>query len=135
MEAFHATHTRIPQLPDLMLIIGVGFGVTGFAHLLAEFIQPWMVEHVPGGARYSLHSGFFWLIVIASLMGLGLSFTRARKLEAAGASKTGSAMLYILSQSTTPSTRLHFRTRRKPDSHRSSPRASVTGASLACTNR
>ena len=49
VEAFHATHARIPQLPDLMLIIGVGFCVTGFAHLLAEFIQPWMVEHVPRG--------------------------------------------------------------------------------------
>ena len=96
VEEFHATHARIPQLPDLMIIIGVGFGVTGFAHLLADIIQPWMVEHVPGGARYSLHSGFFWLIVIASLMGLGLSFTRARKLEAVGASKIGSAMLYIL---------------------------------------
>jgi uncharacterized membrane protein len=96
VEEFHAAHARIPQLADIMIIIGVGFGVTGFAHLLADIIQPWMVEHVPGGARYSLHSGFFWLIVAASSMGLGLSFTRARKLEAAGASKIGSAMLYIL---------------------------------------
>lgn len=96
VEEFHATHARIPQLPDIMVIIGVGLGVTGFAHIFADIIQPWMVENVPGGARYSLHSGFFWLIVIASLVGLGLSFTGARKLEAVGASKIGAAMLYIL---------------------------------------
>lgn len=96
VEEFHTTHARIPEIADFMIILGVGFGVMGFAHLFADVVQPWMVEHVPGGAKYSLHSSFFWLIVTASLLGVGLSFTRARQLEAAGASKIGSAMLYIL---------------------------------------
>jgi len=96
VEEFHAKHSRIPQLADIMVVVGVGFGVTGFAHLVSDIVTPWMIENVPGGARYSLHSGFFWLIIVASLTGLGLSFTKARKLEAVGASKIGSALLYIL---------------------------------------
>ncbi|MDX1639295.1 MAG: DUF819 family protein, partial [Balneolaceae bacterium] len=43
-----------------------------------------------------LDSSFFWIIVIATTGGLALSFTRARKLEGAGASKVGSLFLYIL---------------------------------------
>lgn len=96
VEEFHAKHSRIPELADIMIVLGVGLGVTGFSHLVADIVQPWMVENVPGGGKYSLHSGFFWLIITASLAGLVLSFTRARNLEAVGASKVGSAMLYIL---------------------------------------
>jgi uncharacterized membrane protein len=44
----------------------------------------------------SLTSGFFWLIVISTTLGLGLSFTRARKLEGVGASRWGSVFIFIL---------------------------------------
>ncbi|CAM5218382.1 membrane protein [Alishewanella longhuensis] len=37
---YQAEHARIPQLTDLMLIIAVAFGVTGFSHLLADSISP-----------------------------------------------------------------------------------------------
>ena len=96
VEAYHAEHSRIPVLTDLMLIVAVGFGVTGFGHLMADFLAPYFAENFPDTERYSLHSQFFWLIVITTTIGLGLSFTRARHLEAAGASKVGSAYLYIL---------------------------------------
>ena len=46
--------------------------------------------------RMSLSSKFFWLIVIATGLGVGLSFTRFRKLEGAGASRIGSVFLYVL---------------------------------------
>lgn len=96
VEAFHAKHARIPSLRDLMLIVAIGFGATGLAHFTADMVTPWMVQHAPWGERYSLHSHFFWMIITATTIGLVLSFTRARQLEAAGASKVASAFLYIL---------------------------------------
>ncbi|MED5524543.1 MAG: DUF819 family protein [Pseudomonadota bacterium] len=96
VEAFEAEHARIPSMNDLMLIVAVAFGATGLSHWVADVVTPWMVQNVPWGERYSLHSDFFWMIVTATTIGLGLSFTRARKLEGAGASKVASAFLYIL---------------------------------------
>ena len=96
VEAFQAKHGRLLTLPDLMLILAVGFGVTGFSHLLGTFISEWIGANAPALARLSLTSQFFWLVVIATTLGLILSFTKAKKLEGAGASKVGSAMLYIL---------------------------------------
>jgi uncharacterized membrane protein len=93
---FHAEHGRITTLPDLIFISAIGFGFTGLAHAGAGFIAPWIDSHAPGLARLSLTSPFFWIVVIATTAGLALSFTRARRLEGAGASRVGSAMLYIL---------------------------------------
>ena len=44
----------------------------------------------------SLASGFFWLIVFATLIGVILSFTKIKSYEGAGASKMGSLFLYVL---------------------------------------
>lgn len=96
VEEFQAKHARIPTLRDLMLIIMVGFGVTGLAHLVADLVAPAIERAAPGLSRFSLTSGFFWIVVVATTAGLGLSFTRVRKLEGAGASRVGSAFLYIL---------------------------------------
>lgn len=93
---FHAEHSRVTTLPDLMFIAAVGFGATGLAHACAGMIAPWIELHAPGLARLSLTSTFFWIVVIATTAGLALSFTPARRLEGAGASRVGSAMLYIL---------------------------------------
>src|SRR5690606_6519759 len=52
--------------------------------------------HFPQSARFSLTSHFFWLVVFATAFGVGLSFTRARSYEGAGASKVGSVFIYML---------------------------------------
>lgn len=98
MEDYQAQHSRIPTLTDLMVILAVGLGATGLSHFLADPLVAW-VKSLPAEWRlqdYSLTSGFFWLVVFATTVGLLLSFTRARLLEAVGASKVGSAMLYVL---------------------------------------
>lgn len=98
IEAYHAQHSRNPSLTDLMVILAIGLGATGLSHLLAEPLVAWM-ERLPASWNledYSLTSGFFWMVVIATTVGLALSFTRARQMEGAGASKVGSAMLYVL---------------------------------------
>jgi uncharacterized membrane protein len=87
---------KIPSLGDIMLILGVGFGVTGLSHLCADFLAPWFETNYPELNQYSLNSVFFWIVVVATTLGLLLSFTKARNLEGAGASRMGSVLLYVL---------------------------------------
>ncbi|WP_426357009.1 DUF819 domain-containing protein [Pseudocolwellia sp. HL-MZ19] len=96
VESFNAEHSRIPQLTDIMIILSIGLGVTGFAHLFSDNITPYFIANHPDLGRFSFHSKFFWMIVFATTVGLILSFTKARNLEGVGASKVGSSFLYIL---------------------------------------
>ncbi|WP_371372708.1 DUF819 domain-containing protein [Thalassotalea aquiviva] len=96
VETFQSENARIPVLNDLMLILAIGFGVTGFAHIFADTITPFMQANYPELEKLSFHSKFFWMIVSATAVGIVLSFTRLRNLEGVGASRVGSAMLYIL---------------------------------------
>ncbi|MFV0566901.1 MAG: DUF819 domain-containing protein [Flavobacteriaceae bacterium] len=80
----------------IMVLLAVGFGITGLAHFLADYIAPFFTEHYPELKKYSLTNPFFWLIVLATTFGLALSFTKAREVETYGASKMGSVFLYIL---------------------------------------
>ena len=47
-------------------------------------------------AQFSLDSAFVWVVLLSTLGGLILSFTRVRNLESAGASKVGTVFLYFL---------------------------------------
>ncbi|MCS6127327.1 DUF819 family protein [Shewanella baltica] len=96
VEKYHAENARIPNLRDLMLIVAVGFGITGIAHMAADFLGPFFEANYPWTEDYSLTSKFFWLVVIVTTIGLAMSFSPVRHLEAAGASKVASAFLYIL---------------------------------------
>ena len=96
IEAYRAQILRIPDLTDTLKVMTVGFGVTAIAHLGADNIAPWITESAPWLAKFSLTSKFFWLIVLATTIALGLSFTKARELEGVGASRYGSLFLYIL---------------------------------------
>ena len=96
LTKYQAKVARIPNLTDLMIILAVGLGLTGFAHIGADIIAPWISLNAPQLSKFSLTSKFFWLIVIATSGGLILSFTKLKKYEGAGASKVGSVFLYIL---------------------------------------
>lgn len=96
IEKYRLSIMKVPNMADTLMILAVGFGVTGVSHFGADFIAPWIGENFPGLEEYSLTSGFFWIVVIATTLGLVLSFTRARNLEGAGASRLGSVFLYIL---------------------------------------
>jgi len=96
VEQYQTENSRNPSTSDLMMIIAIGFGVAGLAHWLANMITPWIQQHAPELSVYSLTSTFFWLVVLATTFGLLLSGTRFRHLEATGASKVGSVMIYIL---------------------------------------
>ena len=94
--AYEAEHARIPALKDFIFILAIGFGATGLAHFGADILTPFFKENFPGAAQLSVHSSFFWIVVIATIIGVALSFTGVRKLQGAGAMKVGSLFVYIL---------------------------------------
>lgn len=96
IEDYQLSIAKIPTLTDFVKICAIGFGVTALAHLGADILAPYFEINFPWLEQFSLTSGFFWIVVIATTGGLILSFTPLRKLEGAGASKMGSLFLYVL---------------------------------------
>ena len=96
MHDFSLSIARIPSLTDIMVILGIGFGLTGLAHLFSDGLALFFQEKLPFLERFSLTTKFFWLIVLATSFGLILSFTKARNYEGAGASRIGSVFIYFL---------------------------------------
>lgn len=78
VEELQKKHSRIPSLPDLMLIAAICFGVTSIAHAAADQIAPWFQVHAPQTARFSFTSQFFWLVIIATTLGVALAFSPAK---------------------------------------------------------
>jgi uncharacterized membrane protein len=96
IERFQLENQRVTSFADLSVILGIGFGATSLSHAIAGWLAPWLAARAPQLEAYSLTSHFFWVVVTATAIGLGLSFTRARRYEGAGASKIGSICLYVL---------------------------------------
>ena len=94
---------RNPSLTDLMVLAAIAFGTVGLAHFGAGYISGFFEDFVTGLPKgitrnifTFLNSNFFWMITITTIIGVLLSFTRARSYEGAGASKFGSVFIYIL---------------------------------------
>ena len=106
VESYQASIQRYTTFPDLMVIAAIAFGGVAVAHLVADGLSPSisknfsaiLSENPDSWVQYlsSLESGFFWLIITATLVGIALSFTKARNYEGAGSSKIGSVFLYVL---------------------------------------
>ena len=99
VEDYQLSVAKIPNLTELTSLLAVVFGATALAHWGADLITPFMNEHKEWLANMrlnSLASGFFWLIVIATTLGVAASFTPIRKMEGYGAARFGSLFIYIL---------------------------------------
>ena len=96
IEKYKSQIMIIPDLQDTIKVLSVGFGITAIAHIGSDVISPTIKEFAPSLARFSLTSGFFWLIVLSTAMAVFLSFTKLRELEGVGASRYGSFFIYIL---------------------------------------
>lgn len=99
IEDYRLSVNRNPTLTDMFAILAIGFGGTALAHFGSDYITPIMEGYQETLDAYrlsSLSSGFFWLVIIATIAGLVLSFTKLKSYEGAGASKFGSAFLYVL---------------------------------------
>lgn len=93
--------SRNPTLSDLMVILGIAFTIVGIAHFGATNISGFLTDNFEAvrdksSAMSSFGSQFFWMITIATLLGILMSFTKFKTYEGAGASKIGSVFIYIL---------------------------------------
>lgn len=93
--------TRNPTLPDYMIMLGLAFAAVGAAHWGADGISSFLISNFEvfsdkSSALASFTSTFFWMITIATAIGILFSFTPIKKYEGAGASKIGSIFIYIL---------------------------------------
>ena len=96
IENYNRSIMKIPDLKDLIFILSVGFGVTGFSHFFGDILSSLILNNYPFLEKYSLGSKFFWLVIISTSLGVLLSFTKLRKLEGAGSSKIGGLFIYVL---------------------------------------
>ncbi|MEL6558382.1 MAG: DUF819 family protein [Bacteroidota bacterium] len=99
VEDYRASIEKTPATKDLFVLMAVGFGAVALSHWGSEILVPLFdknKEWIKEAGLNSLLSGFFWLIVIATTVGVGLSFTKLKKLEGVGASKWGSVFIFIL---------------------------------------
>lgn len=101
VTAYAESVTRNPSLADLIIMLAIAFGAVGLAHWGANGISEWLASNFEAvndskSALSSFSSSFFWMITIATAVGIVLSFTRAKEYEGAGASKIGSVFIYFL---------------------------------------
>ena len=86
-----------------MILAAIAFGTVSVAHLSAGYLSNFFDDFVNGLAAgitrnmfTFLSSSFFWMITITTVIGIILSYTKARTYEGAGASKIGSVFIYVL---------------------------------------
>ncbi|MBO0324224.1 DUF819 family protein [Muricauda sp. CAU 1633] len=92
---------RVTSLSDLMMLLFYAFVGVGLAHFLGQYFTEFLVnnfEIVRDKEKIfsSLGSPFLWMVVFATIIGIGLSFTKAKNYEGAGASKIGGMLVYVL---------------------------------------
>ena len=99
VATYQASVLKVPTTRETFSLLAVAFGGVAIAHACADVIAPFMAGFGEGLKRLyltSLTSGFFWLVVVATLVGLLASFTPLRRLEGVGASRWGAVAIYIL---------------------------------------
>jgi len=93
--------SRIPSLHDFILLMFFSFLGVGVSHFLGFHISEFLKDNFEvirdkTKALSSLGSKFLWMVVTATVVGVSLSFTKAKNYEGAGASKIGGMFIYIL---------------------------------------
>lgn len=100
VSEFSEKITRTPSLNDYMILLCLAFSSVGIAHYFGDHISAALTPFV-NNSEYKIflsfmESNFFWMVVIATLAGILLSFTKAKNYEGAGAGKLGSVCIYVL---------------------------------------
>lgn len=96
---YQASVLRVPTTTETFMLLGVAFGGVALAHAGADLIAPAMAgfgDSLRAAGLHSLLSGFFWMVVIATTLGVVASLTGLRRLEGVGASRWGSVFIYVL---------------------------------------
>lgn len=91
---------RIPDLKDLIFILGLAFIAVSLAHWGADSMYAYLKTRPtfsnPKNFASTFADHFFWLVMLTTIIGIALSFTKFKRLEGAGASKIGAVFIYVL---------------------------------------
>lgn len=92
---------RNPSLNDYMIILAIAFGAVALSHYGSGTLSTFFknnFESVNDVTSFASTFGgeFFWMITIATVVGISLSFTPLKSYDGAGAGKIGSIFIYIL---------------------------------------
>ncbi|MEW7291175.1 DUF819 family protein [Aquimarina sp. 2304DJ70-9] len=92
---------RNPTLTDYMIMLSIAFVTVGVSHWgaggMSDFLSNnFEVFNDKSSALSTFTSKFFWMVTIATIIGILLSYTKVKKYEGAGASKIGTIFIYIL---------------------------------------
>lgn len=99
ITAYRSGIEKMATTRDMMMIAGVAFGGVALSHWIADLVVPLLGQHeaaLKASRLDALISSFFWIVLVSTTIGLVLSFTKARRLEGAGASNWGSVFIYLL---------------------------------------
>ena len=101
VSEFSERITRITTLQDYVMMLFFAFTVVGLAHFFGDSSSSYLLSTFEAVSEKKsflsfLGSNFFWMVIIATLAGILLSFTPAKNYEGAGASKIGGLFIYIL---------------------------------------
>lgn len=95
VDSYERGHAHVTSLRGFMMIFGLTFACAGIADWAGHGIAA-QFQALPWAGKYSLNSAFFWMVICITILGALLSFTPARKLDYAGASKLGTVFIFIL---------------------------------------
>lgn len=98
---FQEKVNRIPTIKDYVMLLSVSFTAVGIAHFFGNHLSEFLTNGVAAVADKKsflsfMGSSFFWMVVLATTIGISLSFTSIKNYEGAGASKLGGVFIYIL---------------------------------------
>ncbi len=101
VSSYAESITRNPSLTDYIIMLSIAFVAVGIAHWGAGGISSFLsgnfeVFNDKSSSLSSFTSKFFWMVTIATAIGILLSYTKMKKYEGAGASKIGSIFIYVL---------------------------------------
>lgn len=101
VSEYTARIARVTSLHDLVMLLFFAFAGVGIAHFVGEHFSQFLQDNFEvirnkQKALSSLGSKFLWMVVTATAIGIGLSFTKAKNYEGAGASKIGGMFIYVL---------------------------------------
>jgi uncharacterized membrane protein len=91
VEQYQASNARPTDLRALLGIAAVGLGGAALCALASRHLPVLSFPRVG-----EVVNAFTWLVLLASVIGVGISFTPLRRLEGQGASAIGSVFLYLL---------------------------------------
>lgn len=101
VSTYSAGVTRNPSLTDLMIILAIAFTAVGLSHWGSNSISTYLSANFeavndPTSFVSTFGDRFFWMVTIATFLGIVFSFTSLKQYEGAGASKIGSVFIYVL---------------------------------------